>query len=161
MKPTVIVLRGERQASQRRISSNLSSTLSMQSVSSSSRPTTTQRYRAEILYEGPNGRQMRHRGQGLRSNGPLVLHVSKMKCTPKPSDDNGGRFYALGRVFVRSGPKVQKGRYVRQIYPAHHSPDGSSHRARSIEGCPAGSTIGLVGIYQFLLKSVPLTPRII
>ncbi|KZP10398.1 hypothetical protein FIBSPDRAFT_872599 [Athelia psychrophila] len=160
MKPAVIVLRGERQASQRRISSNLSSALSMQSVSSSSRPTTTQRYRAEILYEGPNGRQMRHL-RACHPNGPLVLYVSKMKCAPKPSDDNGGRFYALGCVFVRSGPKVQKGRYVRQIYPAHHSPDGSSHRARSIEGCPAGSTIGLVGIYQFLLKSVPLTPRII
>src|SRR6476659_2104685 len=91
-------------------------------------------------------------------NGPLMLYVSKMV----PTTDKG-RFYAFGRVFsgtVRAGLKVRiqgpnyvpgkkEDMFVKSIQRVVLM---MGRYVESIEDCPAGNIIGLVGIDQFLLK---------
>ena len=126
-------------------------------------PATAQRYRVETLYEGPMDDESAIGIRDCDPKGPLVLYVSKMV----PTSDKG-RFYAFGRVFsgtVKAGPKIriQGPNYVpgkkddlfvksiqRTVLMMGRSVD-------SIEDCPAGNIIGLVGIDQFLLKSGTLT----
>jgi elongation factor 2 len=92
------------------------------------------------------------------SNGPLMLYVSKMV----PTSDKG-RFYAFGRVFsgtVRTGQKVR-------IMGANYEPGKKNDLfikniqrtvlmmgrfVESVEDVPAGNTVGLVGVDQYLLK---------
>ncbi|KAJ3042492.1 Elongation factor 2 [Rhizophlyctis rosea] len=126
-------------------------------------PFTAQAYRAETLYEGPIDDEC---GTGIKTcdpNGPLMLYVSKMV----PTSDKG-RFYAFGRVFsgtVRSGLKVR-------IQGPNYVPGKKEdlflksiqrvvlmmgRYVESLDDCPAGNIIGLVGIDQFLLKSGTIT----
>lgn len=86
-----------------------------------------------------------------------MLYISKMTLAPKTSDDDGGRFYALGCVFsgtVRSGPKIRiqgtnyvPGRkddlFVKPIQRINLL-TGPHTEPVTIEDCSAGSTIGLV-----------------
>ncbi|TDL19669.1 P-loop containing nucleoside triphosphate hydrolase protein [Rickenella mellea] len=126
-------------------------------------PATAQRYRVESLYEGPMDDESAIGIRDCNPDAPLVLYISKMI----PTTDKG-RFYAFGRVFsgtVRSGPKyrIQGPNYV----PGKK--EDAFHKAvqrtvimmgryvESIEDCPAGNIIGLVGIDQFLLKSGTIT----
>jgi elongation factor 2 len=88
-----------------------------------------------------------------------MLYVSKMV----PTTDKG-RFYAFGRVFsgtVRSGLKVriqgpnyQPGKkedlFVKSIQRTILM---MGRYVESIDDCPAGNIVGLVGVDQFLLKS--------
>lgn len=122
-------------------------------------PVTAQRYRVENLYEGPMDDEC---AEGIRNcdpEGPLMLYVSKMV----PTTDKG-RFYAFGRVF--SGT-VQTGQKVRIMGP-NYKPGSNSDLVKkniqrtvlmmgryveSIDSVPAGNTVGLVGVDQYLLKS--------
>merc|ERR1712038_1150510 len=68
-------------------------------------PVTAQRYRAEMLYEGPQDDAFAKGIQECDPNAPLMMYVSKMV----PTNDKG-RFYAFGRVFsgtVGSGYKCR------------------------------------------------------
>jgi elongation factor 2 len=68
-------------------------------------PVTAQKYRAEMLYEGPADDECAIGIRNCDPNAPLMFYVSKMV----PSTDKGC-FYAFGRVFsgtVRSGLKVR------------------------------------------------------
>jgi len=126
-------------------------------------PVTAQNYRAEGLYEGPIDDEC---GQGVKNcdpNAPLMLYVSKMV----PTSDKG-RFYAFGRVFsgtVRSGLKVriQGPNYVPGkkddlfVKSIQRTILMMGRYVESIEDCPAGNIIGLVGVDQFLLKSGTIT----
>ncbi|KAJ2493924.1 translation elongation factor 2 [Coemansia sp. RSA 2050] len=126
-------------------------------------PVKAQGYRCGGLYEGPQDDEC---AMGIRTcdpNAPLMLYVSKMV----PTSDKG-RFYAFGRVFsgtVKSGQKVR-------IQGPNYVPGGKSdlfvksiqrtilmmgRYIESIEDCPAGNIIGLVGVDQYLLKSGTLT----
>lgn len=126
-------------------------------------PVKAQRYRVEHLYEGPLDDVC---AQGIRncdSNGPLMLYISKMV----PTSDKG-RFYAFGRVFsgtVKTGQKVRimgpnyvPGKkddlYVKNI---QRTVLMMGRNVEPIEDCPAGNTIALVGIDQFLVKSGTIT----
>jgi elongation factor 2 len=122
-------------------------------------PVVAQKYRVENLYEGPMDDECANGIRNCDPNAPLMLYVSKMV----PTSDKG-RFYAFGRVF--SG-KVATGQKVRIMGPNYVPGKKEDLFVKSIqrtvlmmgrytepiEDCPAGNTIALVGIDQFLLKS--------
>ncbi|KAI9197484.1 P-loop containing nucleoside triphosphate hydrolase protein [Polychytrium aggregatum] len=126
-------------------------------------PATAQKYRGDALYEGPNDDECAVAIRNCDSNGPLMLYVSKMV----PTSDKG-RFYAFGRVFsgtVRGGLKVRiqgpafipgekKDLFEKAIQRTVLMMGG---KVETIDDCPAGNIIGLVGIDQFLLKSGTIT----
>jgi len=96
-------------------------------------------------------------------NGPLLVYVSKMV----PTSDKG-RFYAFGRVFsgvVKAGQKVR-------IMGPHYVPGKKDdlflksiqrtvlmmgRYVEHIEDVPAGNTVGLVGVDQYLIKTGTIT----
>lgn len=126
-------------------------------------PAKAQAYRAETLYEGPADDAC---AEGIRKcdpNGPLMVYVSKMV----PTSDKG-RFYAFGRVF--SGT-CKTGQHVRIMGP-NYVPGTKTdlfikniqrtvlmmgRTVEQVEDVPAGNTIGLVGVDQYLLKSGTIT----
>ena len=126
-------------------------------------PATAQRYRVETLYEGPMDDESAIGVRDCDPKGPLVLYVSKMVPTSEK-----GRFYAFGRVFsgtVKAGPKIriQGPNYVPGkkddlfVKSVQRTVLMMGRSVNSIEDCPAGNFVGLVGIDQFLLKSGTLT----
>lgn len=126
-------------------------------------PVKAQRYRVELLYEGPLDDTAATGVRNCDPNGPLMLYISKMV----PSADRG-RFIAFGRVFsgtVRTGAKVR-------IYGPNFEPGEKKDlaikniqrtmlmmgkRTEAVESVPAGNTVGLVGLDQFLVKSGTIT----
>ncbi|KAK6537621.1 Elongation factor 2 [Orbilia ellipsospora] len=126
-------------------------------------PQNSQRYRAELLYEGPGDDESCLGIKGCDPNGPLMLYVSKMV----PTSDKG-RFYAFGRVFsgtAKSGLKVriQGPNYVPgkkedlYIKAIQRTVLMMGPKVEQIEDIPAGNIVGLVGVDQFLVKSGTLT----
>merc|ERR1712215_96842 len=126
-------------------------------------PVTAQRYRAEMLYEGPADDAACTGIKNCDTDAPLMMYVSKMV----PTSDKG-RFYAFGRVF--SG-KVGSGMKVRILGP-NFIPgtktdmcEKSIQRSilmmgrftEAIEDVPAGNICGLVGVDQFLVKTGTIT----
>ncbi|KAF3009032.1 Elongation factor 2 [Neopestalotiopsis sp. 37M] len=126
-------------------------------------PVTAQKYRCEMLYEGPTDDEAAIAIRDCDPKGPLMLYVSKMV----PTSDKG-RFYAFGRVFagtVKSGIKVRiqgpnytpgkkEDLFVKAIQRTVLMMGG---KVEPIDDMPAGNIVGLVGIDQFLLKSGTLT----
>ncbi|CAH1757793.1 1863_t:CDS:2 [Entrophospora sp. SA101] len=122
-------------------------------------PVTAQKYRAEMLYEGPSDDECAMGIKECDPNAPLMLYVSKMV----PTSDKG-RFYAFGRVFsgtVKSGLKVriQGPNYVPGkkedlfLKSIQRTILMMGRYVEPIEDCPAGNIVGLVGVDQYLLKS--------
>merc|ERR1712055_465706 len=122
-------------------------------------PVVAQKYRAEMLYEGPHDDESFKSIQSCNANGPLMMYISKMV----PTSDKG-RFYAFGRVF--SG-KVGTGQKVRIMGP-NYVPGTKTDLyekaiqrtilmmgrfTEAIEDVPAGNICGLVGVDQFLVKT--------
>jgi elongation factor 2 len=54
-------------------------------------PVTAQKYRMEMLYEGPQDDEAAVAAKACDPNGPLMMYISKMV----PTSDKG-RFYAFG-----------------------------------------------------------------
>ncbi|CAG8497944.1 10358_t:CDS:2 [Dentiscutata erythropus] len=126
-------------------------------------PLTAQKYRAEMLYEGPADDECAVGIRNCDPNAPLMLYVSKMV----PTSDKG-RFYALGRVFsgtVRSGLKVriqgpnyQPGKKDDlTVKPIQRTVLMMGRYIEPIDDCPAGNIIAIVGVDQYLLKSGTIT----
>jgi len=126
-------------------------------------PVTAQKYRAEMLYEGPLDDQAAVAMKNCDPSGPLMMYISKMV----PTSDKG-RFYAFGRVF--SG-KIATGQKVRIMGP-NYTPgkkedlyEKSIQRTilmmgryiEAIEDVPCGNICGLVGVDQFLVKTGTIT----
>lgn len=68
-------------------------------------PVTAQKYRAEMLYEGPIDDEVCMGIRECNAEAPLMMYISKMV----PSSDKG-RFYAFGRVFsgkIATGMKAR------------------------------------------------------
>lgn len=121
-------------------------------------PVTAQRYRMEMLYEGPHDDAAAVAVKNCDPEGPLMMYISKMV----PTSDKG-RFYAFGRVF--SG-KVATGLKCRIMGP-NYVPGKKDDLAEKsiqrtilmmgrytepIEDVPCGNICGLVGVDQFLVK---------
>jgi len=126
-------------------------------------PHTAQKYRTELLYEGPIEDEVAVAMKNCNADGPLMMYVSKMV----PTSDKG-RFYAFGRVF--SG-KVGTGQKVRIMGPNFVPGKKEDLYLKSIqrtilmmgryveaiEDVPAGNICGLVGVDQFLVKTGTIT----
>merc|ERR1712096_469927 len=126
-------------------------------------PVTAQKYRMEMLYEGPMDDTAANAIRSCDPAGPLMMYVSKMV----PTSDKG-RFHAFGRVFsgtIATGQKVR-------IQGQHYKPGGKEDLnikniqrtvlmmgriVEQIADVPCGNTVGLVGIDQYLLKSGTIT----
>merc|ERR1712055_795036 len=126
-------------------------------------PVTAQRYRMEMLYEGPHDDEC---GVGIKNcnpEAPLMMYISKMV----PTTDKG-RFYAFGRVFsgvcttgkkVRiMGPNFLPGKkedlYIKNIQRTILM---MGRYQEPIEDVPCGNICGLVGVDQYLVKTGTLT----
>jgi elongation factor 2 len=122
-------------------------------------PKKAQGYRVETLYEGPLDDVCANGIRNCDPNGPLMIYISKMV----PTTDKG-RFYAFGRVFSGTcrtgqkvrimGPNYEPGKkedlYVKNI---QRTVLMMGRYVEAIESVPAGNTVGLVGVDQYLLKS--------
>ncbi|KAK6302931.1 hypothetical protein J4Q44_G00272860 [Coregonus suidteri] len=130
-------------------------------------PVTAQKYRCELLYEGPGDDEAAMGIKNCDPKAPLMMYISKMV----PTTDKG-RFYAFGRVFsgcVATGLKVRlmgpnftpgkKGR------PLHQTPSrgvtilmmGGGVTWSPHEDVPCGNIVGLVGVDQYLIKTGTIT----
>jgi len=126
-------------------------------------PVTAQKYRTDMLYEGPNDDAAAVAMKNCDPNGPLMMYISKMV----PTSDKG-RFYAFGRVF--SG-KIATGLKCRIMGPNYlpGKKEDLNEKAiqrtilmmgryiEAIEDVPCGNICGLVGVDQFLVKTGTIT----
>jgi len=122
-------------------------------------PVTAQKYRAELLYEGPHDDLACMGIKNCDPEGPLMMYVSKMV----PTSDKG-RFYAFGRVFSGKVATGQKARIMGPNFVPGQKADlyeksiqrtvlMMGGRVEAIENVPAGNICGLVGVDQFLVKT--------
>uniref|UniRef100_A0A452HXF9 Tr-type G domain-containing protein n=1 Tax=Gopherus agassizii TaxID=38772 RepID=A0A452HXF9_9SAUR len=126
-------------------------------------PVTAQKYRCELLYEGPPDDEAAMGVKNCDPKGPLMMYISKMV----PTSDKG-RFYAFGRVFSGIVSTGQKVRIMGPNYTLGKKEDlylKSIQRTilmmgryvEPIEEVPCGNTVGLVGVDQFLVKTGTIT----
>merc|ERR1712133_218590 len=126
-------------------------------------PVTAQKYRMEMLYEGPHDDDCAVGIKTCNPEAPLMMYISKMV----PTSDKG-RFYAFGRVF--SG-KIATGLKCRIMGPNYipGKKEDLNEKAiqrtilmmgryiEAIEDVPCGNICGLVGVDQFLVKTGTIT----
>jgi len=126
-------------------------------------PVSAQKYRAEMLYKGPQDDEAFLGMKNCDPEAPLMMYVSKMV----PSSDKG-RFFAFGRVF--SG-KVATGQKARIMGPNFEHGKKNDLYCKSIQrtilmmgrytepidDVPCGNICGLVGVDQFLVKTGTIT----
>jgi elongation factor 2 len=126
-------------------------------------PVTAQKYRMELLYEGPHDDEAALGVKNCDPNGPLMMYVSKMV----PTSDKG-RFFAFGRVFSGVVATGQKVRIMGPNYVPGKKDDlflKSIQRtvlmmgrySEAIPDVPCGNICGLVGVDQFLVKTGTIT----
>jgi elongation factor 2 len=122
-------------------------------------PVTAQKYRTDLLYEGPKDDDAAVAMKNCDSKGPLMMYISKMV----PTTDKG-RFYAFGRVFAGTIGTGMKARIMGPNYLPGKKEDlyiKSIQRTilmmgryvEPIEDVPCGNICGLVGVDQFLVKT--------
>merc|ERR1711962_467679 len=105
-------------------------------------PVTAQKYRTEMLYEGPNDDAAAHAMKNCDPNGPLMMYISKMV----PTSDKG-RFYAFGRVFAG---KIATGLKCRIMGPNYVPGKKEDLNEKSIQ-----RTILMMGRYIEAIEDVP------
>jgi len=122
-------------------------------------PVTAQKYRMEMLYEGPQDDEAAMAIKGCDPTGPLMMYVSKMV----PTSDKG-RFYAFGRVFSGLCETGQKVRIMGPNYVHGKKEDLNvkniqrtilmmGRTVEPIASVPCGNICGLVGVDQYLVKT--------
>merc|ERR1712126_530233 len=105
-------------------------------------PVTAQKYRTEMLYEGPNDDPAAVAMRNCDPEGPLMMYISKMV----PTSDKG-RFYAFGRVF--SG-KISTGLKCRIMGPNYVPGKKDDLNEKAIQ-----RTILMMGRYIEAIEDVP------
>uniref|UniRef100_A0A182SIF6 Elongation factor 2 n=1 Tax=Anopheles maculatus TaxID=74869 RepID=A0A182SIF6_9DIPT len=122
-------------------------------------PVVAQKYRMEMLYEGPHDDEAAVAVKNCDPEGPLMMYVSKMV----PTSDKG-RFYAFGRVFSGKVATGQKCRIMGPNFTPGKKEDlyekaiqrtilMMGRYVEAIEDVPCGNICGLVGVDQFLVKT--------
>ncbi|XP_046634443.1 eukaryotic translation elongation factor 2 [Daphnia pulicaria] len=122
-------------------------------------PAVAQKYRTEMLYEGPLDDESAVAMKNCDPNGPLMMYISKMV----PTTDKG-RFYAFGRVFAGKVCTGMKARIMGPNYVPGNKADlyekaiqrtvlMMGRFVEAIEDVPCGNICGLVGVDQFLVKT--------
>merc|ERR1711993_91012 len=126
-------------------------------------PVTAQKYRMEMLYEGPLDDEAALGIKNCNPDGPLMMYISKMV----PTADRG-RFFAFGRVFSGKVATGLKARIMGPNYVPGKKEDlylKSIQRTilmmgrytEPIEDVPCGNICGLVGVDQYLVKTGTIT----
>uniref|UniRef100_A0A4W4HIC6 Elongation factor 2 n=1 Tax=Electrophorus electricus TaxID=8005 RepID=A0A4W4HIC6_ELEEL len=126
-------------------------------------PVTAQKYRCELLYEGPGDDESAMGIKNCDPKAPLMMYISKMV----PTSDKG-RFYAFGRVFSGIVATGQKVRIMGPNYTPGKKEDlylkpiqrtilMMGRYVEPIEDVPCGNIVGLVGVDQFLVKTGTIT----
>merc|ERR1712137_228294 len=126
-------------------------------------PVTAQKYRAELLYEGPPDDVACMGIKNCDPEAPLMMYVSKMV----PTSDKG-RFYAFGRVFsgtIATGQKVRiQGPYYKpgakedlNVKSIQRTVLMMGRTTEQIADVPCGNTVALVGVDQYITKSGTIT----
>jgi len=126
-------------------------------------PVTAQKYRMEMLYEGPHDDEAAIAVKNCDPKGPLMMYISKMV----PTSDKG-RFYAFGRVFSGCVATGMKARIMGPNYVPGKKDDlyvktiqrtilMMGRYTEPIEDVPCGNVCGLVGVDQFLVKGGTIT----
>jgi len=122
-------------------------------------PVTSQSYRCELLYEGPQDDPCAVGIKACDPEAPLMMYISKMV----PTSDKG-RFYAFGRVFAGSVATGMKARIMGSNFKPGKKEDlyikniqrtvlMMGRYVEAIESVPAGNIVGLVGVDQYLVKT--------
>ncbi|KAH8349494.1 hypothetical protein KR084_007733 [Drosophila pseudotakahashii] len=126
-------------------------------------PVVAQKYRMEMLYEGPHDDEAAVAVKSCDPDGPLMMYISKMV----PTSDKG-RFYAFGRVLSGKVATGQKCRIMGPNYTPGKKKDlyekaiqrtilMMGRYVEAIEDVPSGNICGLVGVDQFLVKTGTIT----
>lgn len=126
-------------------------------------PAKAMKYRVGLLYTGPLDDEAAKSMANCNPEGPLIVFVSKMV----PTSDRG-RFYAFGRVFSGTVKTGQKVRICGPNYEHGQKTDlfvkniqrtvvMMGKNAEPVESVPAGNTVAMVGIDQFIAKTGTLT----
>jgi elongation factor 2 len=126
-------------------------------------PVTAQKYRSEMLYEGPHDDEAFAGMKNCDANAHVMMYISKMV----PTSDKG-RFYAFGRVFSGTIATGQKCRLMGPNYVVGKKEDlcvkaiqrtilMMGRYTEPIEDVPCGNICGLVGVDQFLVKTGTIT----
>jgi len=122
-------------------------------------PVTAQKYRMELLYEGPHDDEAALAVKNCDPKGPLMMYISKMV----PTSDKG-RFFAFGRVFSGIVATGMKARIMGPNYVPGKKDDlyvktiqrtilMMGRYTEPIEDVPCGNVCGLVGVDQFIVKT--------
>ncbi len=127
-------------------------------------PKEAQSYRYKTLYDGPLDDECAISIKNCDPTGPLVLYISKM--IPM---ENGGRFYAFGRVFSGTVTSGQKVKIMGSNYKIGKNEDLYENKniqrvvkmiggkTITCDSVSCGNTVALVGVDQYILKSGTLT----
>lgn len=105
-------------------------------------PAVAQKYRTEMLYEGPLDDEAAVAMKNCDPNGPLMMYVSKMV----PTTDKG-RFYAFGRVFAG---KVCTGMKARIMGPNYVPGNKADLYEKAIQ-----RTVLMMGRFVEAIEDVP------
>ncbi len=127
-------------------------------------PLEAQKNRVECLYKGPTDDHIANAIRKCDPDGPLMVYISKQVPTKDMS-----RFIAFGRVFsgtIRTGDKINilgpnyefgKKTDIFENVGVQGLNIMMGRVQEQIDECPAGNTIGIIGIDKYLLKSGTLT----
>lgn len=126
-------------------------------------PVTAQKYRCEMLYEGPQDDPCATGIKTCDPKGELMMYISKMV----PTSDKG-RFFAFGRIFSGTVGTGMKARIMGPNYTPGKKEDlyekniqrtilMMGRYTEPIEDVPCGNICGLVGVDQYLIKTGTLS----
>jgi elongation factor 2 len=127
-------------------------------------PIQAQRYRSQVIYDGPTDDVASQAISTCDKDGPLMVFISKMV----PNSDYS-RFYAFGRVFSGTLKKSESVTILRPNYEPGKKHDMDTgvkighvsvmvgKKIEGLEFVPAGNNVLISGIDHYLVKSGTIT----